>query len=154
MRLSRGTVLAVALLVLAGLLGGCRTGRDAGTFQVPPDLADTAWELDTLNGRDLIEGTHITLFFGEEHLGGSMTCNGYGGGPDSGSYTATEGGSMTVPQLAVTLQLCSEPQGIMEQESAYVDALLGAATYQVDGDRLQIADGTGEAVLVYARQEG
>ena len=44
----------------------------------------------------------------------------HGGGPDSGGCTVTGDGRLTIPQLAVTVQLCSEPEGILEQEAAYI----------------------------------
>jgi hypothetical protein len=81
-----------------------------------------------------------------------MTCIGYGGGPDSGRYTAGGDGSLTVVQpLAVTLQLCSEPEGIMEQEEAYISELTGAAAYWVIDDRMEIADASGATTLIFAR---
>jgi heat shock protein HslJ len=114
------------------------------------DLVGTEWVLISLNGNSLIEDTSITLYFEDAFLGGSMTCNGYGGGPDSGEYVATDDGTLTVPRpLAVTVQLCSSPQGIMEQEEAYIEALPSAATYRVIGDRLEINNAVGEMILVF-----
>jgi heat shock protein HslJ len=114
------------------------------------DLAGTEWALTSLNGEGLIEGTEITLFFEETFLGGSMTCNGYGSGPDSGKYVARDDSTLDILQpLAVTVQLCSSPEGIMEQEAAYIEALLSAATYRVIVDRLEIDDADGETILVF-----
>ena len=80
-----------------------------------------------------------------------MTCNGYGGGFDSGR--CRDDGTLALPQpLAVTLQLCSSPQGIMEQEAAYIEALQSAVIYRVIDDRLEIADASGEIALVFARK--
>jgi heat shock protein HslJ len=116
-----------------------------------PDLVGTEWVLTSLNGEGLIEGSEITLFFEETVLGGSMTCNGYGGGPDSGKYVATDDGTLDILRpLAVTAQLCSSPEGVMEQEAAYIEALLSAATYRVMVDRLEINDADGETILVFA----
>ena len=117
------------------------------------DLVGTEWVLISLNGNSLIEDTSITLYFEEAFLGGSMTCNGYGGGPDSGKYVATDDGTLTVSRpLAVTVQLCSSPKGIMEQEEAYIEALLSAATYRVIVDRFEIDDADGETILVFAKK--
>jgi heat shock protein HslJ len=118
------------------------------------ELAGTEWALTSLNGEGLIEDTSITLCFEEGFLGGSMTCNGYGGGPDSGKYVATDDGALTVSRpLAVTVQLCSSPKGIMEQEEAYIEALLSAATYRVIVDRLEINSAAGDTSLVFVREE-
>jgi heat shock protein HslJ len=118
------------------------------------DLVGTEWVLISLNGESLIEETSITLYFEEAFLGGSMTCNGYGGGPDSGRYVATDDGTLTVVQpLAVTVQLCSSPEGIMKQEEAYVEALQSAVTYRVIGDRLEIDSAAGDTSLGFVREE-
>jgi heat shock protein HslJ len=115
------------------------------------DLVGTEWVLTSLKGESLIENTEITLYFEEAFLGGSMTCNGYGGGPDSGKYVARDDGTLTVVRpLAVTVQLCSSPQGIMEQEEAYIEALLNGSAYRVFDDRLEIDDAAGETILVFA----
>jgi heat shock protein HslJ len=118
------------------------------------DLVGTQWTLTSLDGKGLIEGTEITLFFEETFLGGAMTCNGYGGGPDSGKYVATDDGALTVARpLAVTVQLCSSPEGIMEQEEAYIEALQNAAAYRVVDNRLEINSAAGDTSLVFVRGE-
>jgi heat shock protein HslJ len=145
-------------LLLAALLAACGT-RATPT---PPDttvsgggthLAGTEWMLTSLRGESLIEGTEINLYFEEAFLGGSMTCNGYGGGPDSGKYIATGDGALTLGEhFAVTVQLCSEPKGIMEQEAAYIEALLSAETYHVVDNRLEMGNAAGQIILVFARK--
>jgi heat shock protein HslJ len=116
------------------------------------DLVGTDWVLISLHGSSPIEDTEINLVFEDAYLGGSMTCNGYGGGPDSGKYTARDDGSLTIPhEIAVTLQLCSEPEGVMEQEAAYIEALRNAAAYRLINGRLEIANTAGETTLVFAR---
>ena len=147
------TMLVLAILALVSLIVGCHANREkAGQLRAPLDLAGTEWQLTSLNGSSLIEDTTITLFFEEGLLGGSMTCNGYGGGPDSGRYTARDDDTLTLPQpLAVTVQLCSSPQGIMEQEEAYIAGLQSAAAYRVIDDRLEISDASGAIGLVFAR---
>ena len=134
------------------LVGGISPGEETQRPGAPADLDGTEWVLISLNDSSLIEGSEITLSFAEGVLGGSMTCNGYGGGRDSGKYIATDDGSLTIPMIAVTLQLCSEPEGIMEQEAAYIEALRSAAAYRVVDDRLEIANAAGETTLVFARE--
>ena len=141
---SRLFILALALVLSALILCNCGAGK-------PTDPIDTEWTLVSLDGEELIEDTAITLYFKEDYLGGSMTCNNYGGGPDSGEYVATHKGTLEVRQLAVTVQDCSKPEGIMEQEAAYIEALLNAATYRVVDDRLEIDNAAGETTLVFIR---
>ncbi|MFP3897289.1 MAG: META domain-containing protein [Anaerolineales bacterium] len=136
--------LALAFVLGTSILSGCGPGRAT-------DLIDTEWTLISLKGKDLIEDTEITLYFKEDYLGGSMTCNNYGGGPDSGKYEATGRGTLEINQLAVTVQDCSKPEGIMEQEAAYIEALRNAATYRVMDGRLEIDDAAGETTLIFRR---
>ena len=98
-------------------------------------LANTSWVLVSLNGNDLIEDTAITLVFTETHLGGQMGCNGYGGSPDTGKYISKADGTFQLGDLfTVTVQLCSEPEGIMEQEAEYIETLMAASQYQILDD--------------------
>lgn len=154
----RVAILLITLLLAAFLAAcapkatpttpGLTAGPDAGAR-----LVDTEWVLTSLNDESLIAGTEINLYFEEAFLGGSMTCNGYGGGPDSGKYIATDDGALTLGEhFAVTVQLCSEPKGIMEQEAAYIEALLSAETYHVEDDRLEMGNAAGQIILVFARK--
>ena len=144
----------LALMLGALILNGCGSGEETGQPDAAENLVGTEWELTSLEGENLIEGTEINLYFEEAFLGGSMTCNGYGGGPDSGKYVATDDGTLTLPQpIAVTVQLCSEPKGIMEQEATYIEALQRAASYRVVDDCLEIDNAAGEMTLVFARKE-
>ena len=143
------TILVLVVLVLVSLVGACKSGGKPAQ----PDLVGAKWTLTSLDGSSLIADTEITLYFEETHFGGVMTCNGYGGGRDSGKYSAMSDGTLTILQIAVTMQLCSSPEGIMEQEERYIEALHSAASYQVVDDRLEIADASGKVMLAYAHAE-
>jgi heat shock protein HslJ len=145
--------LGLALILSALILSSCSSGEEAGRPSASANLIGTEWVLTSLNGNSLIEGTSITLKFDQAFLSGSAGCNGYGGGRDSGRYVATDDGTLTIPQIAVTVQLCLGPEGIMEQEAAYIEALRSAAAYRVIDDRLEVDDATGETVLVFAMKE-
>ena len=130
------------LILLLVFLLGC-SPADA-------DLAGTEWELVSLSGKDLIAGTVITLNFADVYLGGEMNCNLYGGSPDSGKYRATGDGTFTIIfPFAVTVQLCTEPEGIMEQEAAYIEALMNAAHYRILDHHLEFENEAGETVLIF-----
>jgi heat shock protein HslJ len=122
-------------------------------FPISLGLDGTEWVLTTLNGSSLVAGSNITLGFAGEVLNGFAGCNAYGGGRDSGKYIATDEGTLTIPQIAVTLQLCQSPEGVMEQETAYLEALRNAAAYRVIDDRLEIDNAAGETTLVFTREE-
>jgi heat shock protein HslJ len=116
-------------------------------------LAGSEWVLISMNGKALPEGTHTSLSFDEGWISGFAGCNSYGGGPDSGDYVATEEGTLEIPEIARTVMLCTSPEGVMEQESAYIEALTGAYGYRLSDDRLEIQDPAGKTILVYAQQE-
>jgi heat shock protein HslJ len=154
-----GTVVLLVAPLLAPVLAACAPRATPTTPDLTEDSGDgtplggTEWMLTLLDGESLIEGTEIDLYFEGAFLGGSMTCNGYGGGPDSGKYIATDDGTLTLPRpIAVTVQDCPTPQGIMEQEAAHIEALRNAATYRVVDDRLEISNTAGETTLVFARK--
>jgi len=105
---------------------------------IDPALDDTGWVLTSLNGSSLLEGSNITLNFAGGEVGGFAGCNAYGG-----EYTAADEGTLTIGEMMITLMDCQAPEGILEQEAAYVEALRNAATYRVMGDRLEIANAAG-----------
>jgi heat shock protein HslJ len=155
---SRSKTITLVTLALVTVLAACGgfvetiAPADEG-LSTSSTLGDTEWVLTSLNGKGLIEGTNITLGFDEEGLSGFAGCNAYGGGPDGREAIATQDGTLTIPGLAITAQLCLSPEGIMEQEQAYVEALSSAATYRMTDDRLEIGDVAGETTLVFARKE-
>jgi heat shock protein HslJ len=106
-------------------------------------LVGTQWVLVSLKGDALIEGTQITLNFADVSLKGSAGCNTYWG-----SYTASEDG-LRLSGMYWTEIGCPEPEGILDQEKAYLDALNEAARYRVEGDRLEVYDETGTQILTF-----
>jgi heat shock protein HslJ len=146
------TLVGLSVLIAMSLISACLSNKGVEQPGSPAKLVGTEWTLTSLRGSSLIENTEIPLYFEETYLGGRMTCNHYGGGPDSGKYTATGDGALTIDEIAVTVRLCTEPEGIMEQEAAYIEALRDAATYQIVDDRLEIAAANGETVLVFEPQ--
>jgi hypothetical protein len=57
-----------------------------------------------------------------------------------------------VSDLYATEMGCPEPEGIMEQEQAYFEALNAAAQYRVEGDRLELYDESGAQILDFEPQ--
>lgn len=135
-----GQYTLIIILIMVSLLG---------CSQKTNELADTSWELVSLNGKELIEGTAITLVFTETYLSGQMGCNGYGGSPDTGKYNIKRDGTFQIGDpFAVTVQLCTEPEGIMEQEAEYIEALMNAVKFRMVDNRLEIDNGIGETILI------
>jgi len=126
-------------------------GKTVLTFSElqPKPLAGTPWALawyDNVKGGLVsnIAGTEITaLFGGDGKLAGSAGCNNY-----TTAYKL-DGDKITVDLPASTRMACAEPQGIMEQESAYLAALATAATYQIEGDELRLLNADGRKAAVF-----
>ncbi len=139
-------VIIAACIVSAGCTwGGTTAGPDAGS------LAGSAWTLLSYadeNGTEtpVLQGTTITANFTEGGLvTGSAGCNGY-----SGSYSVS-GTAIEITSIVSTLMACTEPPGIMDQESRYLDLLGSAAAFRVEGDQLVFLDPEGRPILTYER---
>jgi heat shock protein HslJ len=79
-----------------------------------------------------------------------MSCNLYGGSPDGGKYRAAGDSTLIlILPLAVTVQLCTEPEGIMEQEAAYIEALKNAANFRTVDNRLEIGNEAGKTIIIF-----
>jgi len=136
-------VIVVACIATAGCTGGTSTpGTAVG-------LAGTSWSLDSYldeNGTlvGVLPGTEVTARFDDDgKVTGSAGCNGYGG-----DYQL-DGATLSISSIAQTLKLCTEPEGIMEQEAWFIDLLGSAAECRIEDDRLVITDAEGTDVLVF-----
>lgn len=105
----------------------------------PDPLAGSRWEVVNFNnGRGALVtplvGTRLTMEFGANGaLTGNSGCNTY-----STSYQVN-GSNITIGLPSGTQRACSEPAGIMEQEFDFLNsALPSAATFRIDGNRLDI----------------
>jgi heat shock protein HslJ len=112
-------------------------------------LEGTTWILvsygDPSAPQAVLEGSEITAEFdsAEGTVSGAAGCNSY-----FGSYEV-DGDAITFGLLGSTLMACFEPEGIMEQEQAYLAALASVATYHIEGDRLEMTDADGALALQF-----
>jgi heat shock protein HslJ len=106
------------------------------------------WVLNSLRGERLLEGTRITLNFGKDGFDGVAGCNNYGGG-----YSIDDGGRFSPTEVFLTAIACSAPEGAMEQEKEYIQALGSARNYRQADGLLELADDGGETVLVFRGKE-
>lgn len=132
----------LAAVAGAALLAGCAGGSGA---QGDP-LAGTGWLLDTLNGSPIMAEAAVTLNFGTDGaVSGSDGCNQY-----STTYTVS-GSSLTISEpIATTRMACQD--AIMQQGSAYLKALGSAASYDIKGGRLSLADSGGRELATFSAQ--
>lgn len=107
------------------------------------DLAGTSWNvIGYNNGKQAVvsvmAGTQMDIQFGKDGtVSGNSGCNTY-----SGSYTVN-GSQISIGPLASTMMACEDPAGLMEQEQQYLAALETAATYQIEGNVLQLRTSDG-----------
>jgi heat shock protein HslJ len=136
----------LVLLVLAGLilpsLAGCRR---AGSAPADP-LDGTAWVLMYVRKSTPIPDTTITATFEDGQVHGSAGCNTY-----SGSYQVTDG-TIEVGPTAITEMFCMEPEGVMDQETMFVQFLQDVRTLRFVDDQLQLSRPDGET-LTFVPQE-
>lgn len=125
------------------------------TFEAsePISLTSVTWNAVNFNNGNqavvtLIEGTTITALFGEDGtLSGTAGCNNY-----SSAYTV-DGETMTIEMGISTMMACEGPEGIMDQEMQYLNALPTTATYQIDGNTLTLRTADGAMVANYVAGE-
>jgi heat shock protein HslJ len=120
-------------------------GRRLATFQAQTQaLAGTSWDvLAYNNGKQAVVSvlaeTTLTAAFGKS---GSLT--GFAGCNDYNATYKAAAPKITITQVASTRKHCEEPAGVSDQETSYLAALETAATYRVEGSRLELrtVDGT------------
>lgn len=126
---------AVGFLVIIGL-----------AIASDDSLEDEVWivsEVDSGTGAEHpLSGTNLTATFDDGSVSGTSGCNGY-----FASY-AVDGGSISVGPIGSTLAFCSDPAGVMDQESAYLSLLERATRYERDDDKLTLLEGD-TTLLVY-----
>ncbi len=126
-------------------------GNTLAAFAAVPNaaLVGSSWVATGYNnGRggftSLIADTEITALFNSEgNLSGTSGCNNY-----NAAYTA-EDGAIEIGPAMTTRMMCSEPEGLMQQEQEYLAALEKAAVYTLGVDTLEIRAADGALVATY-----
>jgi heat shock protein HslJ len=131
----------LALLLLAACGGSPGMNGDEGGAEA---VAAETWQLDTLRGQPLLEGTTLTAVFDESMVHGTAGCNRYGG-----SYTLRNEG-LEISELENNEEACLEPEGIMQQEGTYLETLRAVRGYDVNGGELALTDEAGETILAFS----
>ncbi len=114
-------------------------------------LTDTTWVLlsygDPLNPTLAQQATPVTALFsegetpGQGNVSGSASCNNYNAG-----YTV-DSDQIKISEPAATRMLCKSG---MEQESAYLAALVAAESFEITGQKLAITYNGGKGVLTFS----
>jgi len=86
-----------------------------------------------------LPGTELDIVFGIANVGGSSGCNSF-----NGTY-GTNGNVVRISRLATTQMACA--QDVMDQETAFLAALQGAALIESRGTSLNLTDRDGHLVV-------
>ncbi len=151
-------LIALVLAVAAGIFVATRAA--AG----PASLTDRTWTLTslTIDGRSqtLVTSHPVTIRFRSQdrEIMGSGGCNSYGG-----SYFIV-GETLHINDLAMTLMACvnanpgtgafQTDNGVMDQESNYMQALGEIDSYHLGGNTLTLQDTGGRTTLTFRPSAG
>jgi heat shock protein HslJ len=115
-------------------------------------LAGTSWLATAYydpgaNGMvSVLPGTSLTAEFDrEDSLVGSGGCNDYR------ARYQVEGSNLAIEGVSAGRTLCSEPEGIMEQEAQFLGHLEAATTFTLEGNQVRIAGSAGQTLLEFAQ---
>ena len=119
---------------------------------ITTSLVGTNWKLETFNDALLhkppLDKSEITAIFGTDGgLYGSAGCNSYR------TKYQVGGEAITISPAATTRMACSEPVGVMEQESTYLSLLESAKTYKIIGYRLELYDEGDQLILTFLSED-
>ena len=123
-------------------------GKILATFVViSQDLNGTAWNVVQYNnGKEavvsLIEGTVITAGIADDQVAGSAGCNNYFAG------FKVDGKNITIEAPGSTRMMCEAPEGVMEQEAAFLAALESAATFSNRGNSLEFRTAADQIAVI------
>jgi len=140
------TLLIVLLISISSILIGCASSEESSL-----SLVGTVWELDSYlnDAGEMVKAlpdTAASIEFNEDQASGKASCNNYNAG-----YTQN-GEKISFGMAISTLMMCSEPEGIMDQEQTYLANLAAVASYQIAGEQLTLFNSDGKAILIYAAQ--
>ena len=119
--------------------------------QQPSGLEGSSWQvLSVNNGKQAVVstiiGTELTAKFDKDNITGSAGCNNY-----RASYQVADK-KLNIGDTISTKKFCAEPQGIMEQEAQFLQALKTVTSYEFDGINLRLRTATNATAVVLKRQ--
>src|SRR5690606_5307243 len=105
------------------------------------------------NGRQavvsVLNGTRLSIGFpADGKASGFAGCNRF-----SGTFES-QGTSLSFGPVATTRMACASPDGIMEQEQAFLKALETVSIVRFEGDRLELRTRDGELAMTLGRSPG
>ena len=129
-------------VVLPLALGACQSMASGEDFARA--AGGRVWFAEAIGGRDVVDGTRVTLKFEDGRVNGRAGCNSYGGKAE------INGAQLKISMLISTKMACMAP-GVMEQESRYLNALEGATRGEVRHDGALVIT-TGRGAIVFREE--
>jgi heat shock protein HslJ len=129
------------------LLDASGTALLAYTPARPDALVGPHWEVTGINNgqqavSSVIVGSTVTATFGADgSVSGSAGCNSY-----SAPYTLS-GDRLKVGPAVVTRKLCDTPDGVMQQEAAFLKALENSTAVEAASHAITLSDAGGSTQL-------
>ena len=114
------------------------------------DIFRQLWRLSSYVDRKgnlakVMPGSTITIEFDDFQLNGSTGCNEYF------ADFRLEGERLFYNSISITEVFCTTPDGVMMQETEYLEALQKVVSYKVMDDRLQMINEEGQTLLIFTR---
>jgi heat shock protein HslJ len=145
----KNKVILIMVIIAGMLLAACAAPGQPGSNQqatpLPALLENQEWTLTSLLGQEPLPGTDASVQFEDGTVTGTTGCNSFGG-----EFMLSDN-SLTFNNLYQTEMACTEPAGIMQQETAFMQAMMQTASYQITGNQLEIQNSDGETLLVFTR---
>jgi heat shock protein HslJ len=149
------------LVLLMSMLLLCTAAAAGCTSNVTPSPNETAtthtlaalqlerptWKLTSLASEtgmnNTLPDTTITATFENGNVTGFSGCNRY-----FGSYQLNKT-QIKIGPIGSTLMYCTDPDGVMAQETSYHLLLLNVTSYAISNDKLTLSDSLGNPQLVF-----
>ena len=132
--------------LLVTLAAGLALATCAIAAADPTPLTDTEWQLvsiDSADGPTPVEGpSTFTVTFGADgHAAFLLDCN-----RGSGSWQATDSGTLSFGPIAVTLMMCPQPS----LDTRVAAALSGVGGWRIEDGQLTMTPASGNTALHWA----
>ena len=135
------------VVIVTNLVGRIETGTASSSAPAVPEapaILDVTWTATHIGDVAILPRTAPSLSISSDmRAGGSGGCNSWF------AQAEIDGDTLRLGSITSTLKACT--QAINQQEQAFHDALIAAATWQVDADQLTLFGTDGKPVLVFNR---
>ena len=129
------------IFIVTFILSACKDGLQSNEVNFDGRI----WVLTAIDNDTAIIGNPPTLEFEDDTVSGNASCNIYSGGYQIRGETISFG------PLARTEKYCMEPEGVMDQEQAYLEILEAAQRFELVDDILTIYSDSEKTLTLQTR---